>query len=709
MFIKKEAGFSLLETMVSVTIIGVATLTIFMFLGSMARQTTNVKYQTFATQKAIQIMEELRSLVGRTDRIGILDNYDNGVNFSPFLTTEDTQSLGYDPSSPLSGNVRMGANWRFLRQISIIGESADPYMRKVRVSIYLADESNPSAGKTFLAKSVSIIKTSVAGCNPIQVMDVYFLCIENIPGWWTSTADLRPMADELVTDLQTRNPGLELRTHWITRLAYGRDPCYTPWINESVRADQLTDIPYVYYYPGLVKKRTSGGVDYSEFYYVPGYIGGKINIDGTVTNASSYSVADQYNNAVRYPDEERLYAQSGGEISLRMLLEKMNSSPSELRNVLIVNLHGELLPIPPMRNYSDPAKDPVSSPNARIVAHPEKLLFGLADQIPLRVYSYVMNPDGVAHDSVIANATIHFPNIRLQSSDITVEKCEGNSLTAYAWTSPCVEGVQYSLVSTGSASDGTTITLFNSPLRHPENGAPPKGLPSAKRLYGLEYIPSPMHPAVTPVTFQKDLTDAGDNAKNTARWRIIINAGVLAAGRYEADVRIGSQTSSDYPNISRTYFWVNLTPPYTEQFQFMGDPRHNPYIDVKLWGSAPNQENRYNWFFAGVPAGDYQGYTKTTSVDPSNQPGWCGGYSASKLNIDVPRFFQIYRRGLLFTNGVLTPISGWSFYYLGIGGEIGGDASNDMPKGLEVREKPWSKTDSLLVKGVNEITNYWGP
>jgi len=115
MFIKKEAGFSLLETMVSVTIIGVATLTIFMFLGSMARQTTNVKYQTFATQKAIQIMEELRSLVGRTDRIGILDNYDNGVNFSPFLTTEDTQSLGYDPSSPLSGNVRMGANWRFLR------------------------------------------------------------------------------------------------------------------------------------------------------------------------------------------------------------------------------------------------------------------------------------------------------------------------------------------------------------------------------------------------------------------------------------------------------------------------------------------------------------------------------------------------------------------------------------------------------------------
>jgi len=68
-------------------------------------------------------------------------------------------------------------------------------MRKVRVSIYLADESNPSAGKTFLAKSVSIIKTSVAGCNPIQVMDVYFLCIENIPGWWTSTADLRPMAD----------------------------------------------------------------------------------------------------------------------------------------------------------------------------------------------------------------------------------------------------------------------------------------------------------------------------------------------------------------------------------------------------------------------------------------------------------------------------------------------------------------------------------
>src|SRR2546423_10051369 len=38
------------------------------------------------------------------------------------------------------------------------------------------------------------------------------------------------------------------------------------------------------------------------------------------------------------------------------------------------------------------------------------------------------------------------------------------------------------------------------------------------RLYGLEYIPCPVTTAFTP-----DLTALGNNAKNTARWRIQIS------------------------------------------------------------------------------------------------------------------------------------------------------------------------------------------
>lgn len=684
---KKEGGFTLAEVMISLVIIGIATITIFSFITSMARQTANVKHQTFATQKAIQIMEELRSLVGRTDRIGILDTYDNGTNYSFFLTTEDTGALGNDPANPLSGNVRMGRGWRYLRQISILKEPADPFMRKVYVRVYLADENNPSQPKRLLAHSVSIIKTSVAGCLSTQVMDVYFICIENIPGWWAATATLKPMTDELISDLQTRNPGLEIRSHWITRLAYGRDLYYTPYINNETRADLLTDLNSVYYYPGLIQKRTSAGMNYDEYYYVPENIAGRINIDGTITNEFSYALADQFNNGVRYPDEERLYAQYGGEISLRMLFEKMNSSPSELQNILIVNLHGELLPIPPMRNYSDAAKDPGLNQNVRVVTHPEKLQFALSDSIPLRIYTYVMNPDGWAHDTTLNYATISFPNLTLLSANIVVEKCVGNSTTVYQWVT-ATEGVHYSFATVGGT---TTITLFDSPLRHPVNGT--QGLESTKRLYGLEYIPAPVHSAATPVKFERDLTTNGSVAKNTARWRVIVKPGVLSTGQYEVDTRIGNQTSSDLPNLSRTYFWINTSPPYTEQFQFMGDPRHCPYLDTKA-------DHYYNWFFTNIPAGDFKGYEKTVNL--FGQPGWCGD-GTYKLNVDVPRYFQLYRRGLLFTNGIYTSITGFSNYYVGLGGEMGGDSANDLPNSIRVCGKPWSQ--GVAVTRVNEIIN----
>jgi hypothetical protein len=213
-------------------------------------------------------------------------------------------------------------------------------------------------------------------------------------------------------------------------------------------------------------------------------------------------------------------------------------------------------------------------------------------------------------------------------------------------------------------------------------------------------VPAPIHPAVTPVAFDRDLTTNGNVVKNTIRWKISIKAGVLSGGQYEVDTRIGNQTASGFPNLSGTYFWVNVSPPYTEQFQFTGDPRHCPYLDVKLYGSGADKEYRYNWYFANIPSGDFQGYNKSAD-------GWEGYGSTCKPNIDVPRFFQLYRRGLLLTGGILTPITGWSFYYIGVGGEMGGDASSDLQNGIKIIEKPWSKITSTSVKGINEIHNQW--
>ncbi|MCI0528425.1 MAG: hypothetical protein L0Y56_13380, partial [Nitrospira sp.] len=56
--------------------------------------------------------------------------------------------------------------------------------------------------------------------------------------------------------------------------------------------------------------------------------------------------------------------------------------------------------------------------------------------------------------------------------------------------------------------------------------------------------------------------------------------------------------------------------PFTERFQYLGDPRHNPYLDVKL-------DLRYNWFFRDNNDGngfagfgqDYNGWTGRVPFD----------------------------------------------------------------------------------------------
>ena len=58
------------------------------------------------------------------------------------------------------------------------------------------------------------------------------------------------------------------------------------------------------------------------------------------------------------------------------------------------------------------------------------------------------------------------------------------------------------------------------------------GLRSTRRLYALEYIPSPVEDLpdlLVPTPFTTDLATQGDVVKNTARWIITIPSSALAS------------------------------------------------------------------------------------------------------------------------------------------------------------------------------------
>src|SRR5665213_654333 len=48
-------------------------------------------------------------------------------------------------------------------------------------------------------------------------------------------------------------------------------------------------------------------------------------------------------------------------------------------------------------------------------------------------------------------------------------------------------------------------------------------------------------------------------------------------------------------------------------------------------------------------------------------------WSGNNVHVDIPRFYQMIRQGLLNTTSIWTTTNGWSFYYYGVGGEIGFD------------------------------------
>jgi type II secretory pathway pseudopilin PulG len=132
--------------------------------------------------------------------------------------------------------------------------------------------------------------------------------------------------------------------------------------------------------------------------------------------------------------------------------------------------------------------------------------------------------------------------------------------------------------------------------------------------------------------------------------------------------------------------------PFTERFQFMGDPRHNPYIEVKL-------DNRYNWYFVSSATNALAQVSWSTgnAVAPFNTNGrintvlnnvgftgftgnatngWGGiNNSIGRVPFDYPRLTEVYRMGVLKSRSIYNSISGWSFYYADPGSAMGADSS----------------------------------
>jgi type II secretory pathway pseudopilin PulG len=650
---------SLVEVLAGLAIVSVmvlGTVTVMSNAHNLTRLTTS---KEFATQKAISMIEELKSLVQTNagSTIVTLDDYDDGVKNQMLMTTIGQKNTPPTlPDDIMSGNVLLAPNkWQYERLITvrkIKGQSND--VRLVNVKVF---ENLPRGGQILLAEVSSVIRTLVTNMPPTQVYDVYCLAIENVPGWWVYMSNVVPFVKSAINDLQARNPGLIFRTHWITSLAYGRNLLYKPFINNAV--DSNADIDSVYFYPGKMPQSCLNSGNCGDDYYYPSFFfRGRISVDGTDTNGydpktnpQPYAIADQYNNAMRYYDEKALYDSRKTaaanqdppvteEMTWRLLMDDMYMNPQNYTNALIINLHGELMPFPPVRNYSDAAKSPGTAglQNVRAVTHPEQLVYAANSWVTLRVYTYTdppsatsimpvpltiringlnswnpSNPAGckMAAPPLAGDTTCNVQAIQGgvdTNGDGTMEDYDPAPVKANAFPTANTKLMSWTY-NIDAATGDTVLKLYASPLKTPidHNG---RGLAPEDRLYGLDYIPSPVEDlSLGAVQFSTDLTSTVVRPKNTARWIIKIPAAAMPVGgsALSIETRIGDQETSGYlyptavdpENKSRTFVWsgnnqyifggAGIPPklPLTERFQVMGDPRHCPYADLK----RPNNFN----------------------------------------------------------------------------------------------------------------------
>jgi len=150
-------------------------------------------------------------------------------------------------------------------------------------------------------------------------------------------------------------------------------------------------------------------------------------------------------------------------------------------------------------------------------------------------------------------------------------------------------------------------------------------------------------------------------------------------------------------NISNTYvYWTQDVEdvPFTERYQFIGDPRHCPYADLKPGGA--HFPNGYNWYFDDLSNGSGNFQAAWGLNTGRLRDAWMG-----RLEIDVPRFFQTLRTALTKAEVLYTTLTGFSYFYLGIGNEIGYDSSNGFPSSIPVSGEPYGTSQNIHVDSIS--------
>jgi type II secretory pathway pseudopilin PulG len=622
-----EKGFSLVEIAFGLVIFAIAAVVLINHLSVNYSATRLQTDRVFAFTKAQSLLAEVQAYVDRGDAAAAidLDVLDDGVTEKWPLTISKEGGNLVAADHPLSGNVLRDSQWVWSRRITV-----RPFLglnnRNVRYVTVRVSRHDTNGNAHQLAEISSVVHSVGSAFPTTQVFDLYLLAIENIPGWWVYMESIRPFFESTLADLQSRNPGLEVRTHWITKAGYGRNQWYSPLINEANAS--TSSIANVYYYPGLMPTGSA-----SSYYYVPGAMSARMSYDGTQqhgydadTNPYPYALADWFNHTMRYPQERALHDKRvaaaaarrvavetarrnstplpaamddpSEEPTLRLLLEDMCTDPNKYRRALLVNLHGELLPMPSLRNYSDAAKDPENLPEVRVVTHPEELrtqrTATAIDDVHLRVYAYVTSPDHFTGSTVMPDSrpiALKIKNVDLSNGfgglipGVEIRRLAGgvavggdNRYYGFASTTTGRLGiaptkqtavyanemcytVQY--VDPGSGQEKyTLIKLYRTPVVAPAVAGKGVGTSTRSRLYGLEYIPSCCEAAGD---FSRDLSYSADVPKNTARWRIKVPGTVFGQNRFVSP-------SGTYHNPSANVVLTVQTSIWDESRDAAGEP-----------------------------------------------------------------------------------------------------------------------------------------
>ncbi len=278
-----------------------------------------------------------------------------------------------------------------------------------------------------------------------------------------------------------------------------------------------------------------------------------------------------------------------------------------------------------------------------------------------------------------------------------------------------------------ATGDHTVLVLHGTPLETPylDNGTSvAQGLPASARLYDLDYVPCPTPDTASDTDrFARDLLhSSSSDPKNTARWIIELplasvrtafeSSPGLANGdagdrlisletRFGTDLATGVlwPTRNEPANQSTTHAYFYGDPedvPYSERYQFVGDPRHSPYADTDARGST--EPHGYNWYWDDFSDGTANAQGAWLAFDAARlRSRWKG-----RTCHDVGRLTSWLRQALTRTEAVYTTLTGFSYYYLSIGGDVGYDSANGFANSIPMDGTPFGLTGGVYENSITD-------